>query len=98
MAPGPDPEPFAVKIPAAVAVAFTVNPFDDWPRNSTSTVGLRMPAISYGTIALICVALTYNTGAGKPLTKTCTPLKVVGTMPPATVKLAGVAGPMLVPP
>src|ERR1035441_2684310 len=83
MAAKPVPEPSKVIIPGAVVAVFSTNAFDDCPRYFTSTDRLG-PAVctSYGTTALICVALTYVRGAYTPLGRnsTCTPPMVVGTL------------------
>ena len=58
MAPGPVPLPFCVKIPGAVAASCRLGSFDVCPAKITSTNGALLPATSYGTMALIWVALT----------------------------------------
>src|SRR5215813_785351 len=57
-AAGPVPEPLNVKVPGEVVTIFSVTPFEVWPRYLTKTLALTSGAISYGTTALTCVALT----------------------------------------
>src|SRR5579883_313284 len=68
------------------------------PPNCTVTVAVVTLPISYGTIALICVAETYVSGAGTLLKRTLTPPRLVETIPlDVSVRFAGVMGPRLLP-
>src|SRR5262249_26027885 len=90
-------------IPVVVAATGVGIPFDDWPRNFTTTWAIvpgpqLLAQISYGTTADTCVLLAKIIGARKPFTSTCTPPSVVQTLPVASKVICtpGV-GPILVP-